>query len=125
MKNHGRVRSATKPEAIRVDEHHVWVHSNIIPINETAGGEDGDSGGFEGFEFNMVQYSLYEWVQFMSASLFDVADTVDTTAAVASLDIATIEAGGIKLAMVDPKTNIGKQMESRLQMLESQFVRTE
>jgi len=122
MINHGRARSTVKPNNIRVDEFHVWVHSNIVPISEP--GTDGEeSGGFEGFEFNMVQYTKDEWIQFVSETLFDVADTVDTTqpAQVLTVDAAVITPGRLKMAMTDPKTNVGKAMETRIQTLEAKF----
>ena len=124
MINHGRVRSVIKPPAIRVDEFHVWVHSNIVPISKPV--TDGDEGGgFTGFEFNMVQYRKDDWIQFISESLFDVVDTIDTTADVQTFEAANIAAGSLKLAIVDPKSNIGKVMGERIQNLEANFLGAE
>ena len=66
MTHHGKAQSAIKPEKIRVDEHSVWVHTDIRPI--TIPGED---SGEEAWEFDMAQYTLGEWVEFLSKELLD------------------------------------------------------
>ena len=66
MVNHGKTQSATKPEKIRADEHSVWVHTNVRPI--TVPGGDSDE---EAWEYDMAQYALGEWVEFLSKELFD------------------------------------------------------
>ena len=123
MKNHGRVKSTVKPNAINVDEFHVWVHSNIIPITEP--GTDGeDGGGFEGFEFNMVQYTKDEWIQFVSETLFDVTDTINTSkpSEIKGLDASAILPGKLRMVLADPKDKVGKAMEARIQYLEAKLL---
>jgi hypothetical protein len=63
MIDYGKTRSTVKPEPLRIDEFSVWVHSNIEPITES----DGDDGeGFNGFEFDMVQYDKDEYIEIMA-----------------------------------------------------------
>jgi hypothetical protein len=61
MIEHGKVRSTVEPEPIVVDEHSVWVQSNITPIEET-NGED----TFIGFEYDMVQYTKDEYIKIIN-----------------------------------------------------------
>ena len=67
MTRHGKTQSAIKPEKIRVDEHSAWVHTDIRPI---AVPDEGGSPGSEAWEFDMTQYTLAEWVGFLSDGLF-------------------------------------------------------
>lgn len=62
MKDYGRTRSTVEPKQIVVDEHSVWVHSNITKLSE----ELPEEQGFEGFEFDMVQYDKDEYILLMS-----------------------------------------------------------
>ena len=58
MTNYGRVRSTVKPEPVRTDDFSVWVHTNIVPVEEP----NNDMGpGFVGWEFNMVRYTREEY----------------------------------------------------------------
>lgn len=61
MIEHGKVRSTVSPEPLVVDEHSVWVHSNITPLEEVVGEET-----FIGFEYDMVQYKKDEYIKIMS-----------------------------------------------------------
>ncbi len=63
MIEHGKVRSTVSPEPLVVDEHSVWVHSNITPLEEVVGEET-----FVGFEYDMVQYKKDEYIKIMSDS---------------------------------------------------------
>ena len=63
MIEHGKVRSTVSPEPLVVDEHSVWVHSNITPLEEVVGGET-----FIGFEYDMIQYEKDEYIKIMSDS---------------------------------------------------------
>lgn len=61
MKDFGRQRSTVSPEPMVVDEFSVWVHSDIVPVEENVGEET-----FTGFEFNMIQYSKDEYIKMMA-----------------------------------------------------------
>ena len=61
MIEHGKVKSTISPEPLVIDEHSVWVHSNITPIEEAVG-----EGTFTGFEFDMVQYDKDEYIELMA-----------------------------------------------------------
>lgn len=74
MIEHGKVRSTVSPEPLVVDEHSVWVRSNIVPIEEGIGEET-----FNGFEYDVIQYDKDEYVkiiteknQIMETQLTDV-----------------------------------------------------
>lgn len=62
MKDYGRTRSTVEPKQIVVDEHSVWVYSNITKLSEKLPEEQ----GFEGFEFDMMQYDKDEYILLMS-----------------------------------------------------------
>lgn len=61
MIEHGKVKSTIAPEPITVDEHSVWVCSNIAPVEETSGEDT-----FIGFEYDMVQYSKDEYIKIIN-----------------------------------------------------------
>lgn len=61
MINYGRVKSIVKPEHFVVDEHSVWLNSDIVEIEETIGEEV-----FVGYEYDMVQYSKDEYIKLIS-----------------------------------------------------------
>lgn len=61
MIEHGKVRSTVSPEPLVVDEHSVWVHSNITPLEEVVGEET-----FVGFEYDMVQYKKDEYIKIIT-----------------------------------------------------------
>lgn len=74
MIEHGKVRSTVSPDPLVIDEHSVWVHSNITPVEEAVGEEM-----FTGFEYDMIQYDKDEYIkiiteknQNMEAQLTDV-----------------------------------------------------
>lgn len=60
MIEHGKVKSTVAPEPLVIDEHSVWVHSNITPITEKIGEET-----FNGFEYTMIQYDKDEYIRIM------------------------------------------------------------
>ena len=61
MIEHGKVKSTVSPEPLIIDDYSVWVHSNIIPIEETLEDET-----FVGFEYDMVQYDKDEYIKIMT-----------------------------------------------------------
>ena len=72
---HGKTKSAIMPEPFRVDEHSVWVHTNITPFSIPAE-DDGDGGaGVEGWEFSMIQYTKDEFIQILAENVLEVVDT--------------------------------------------------
>lgn len=62
MKDYGRVRSTAKPEAMTIDEHSVWVNTDIEEISENIG----EKNEFVGYEYNMMQYSKEEYIKLIS-----------------------------------------------------------
>jgi len=63
MINHGKVKSTVEPEPLIVDESSVWVHSNIVPVEEL-----NEEETFIGFEYDMIQYEKDEYIKIMSDS---------------------------------------------------------
>lgn len=63
MKEFGKTRSTVRPDEVVIDEHSVWVHSNIKEVSEP--GMD-DQEGFTGYEFDMIQYDKDEYILMMS-----------------------------------------------------------
>lgn len=61
MIEHGKVRSTVSPEPLIVDEYSVWLHSNIVPIEEGVGEE-----AFNGFEYDVIQYDKDEYVKIIT-----------------------------------------------------------
>lgn len=60
MIEHGKVKSTVAPEPLVIDEVNVWVHSNIVPVEEV--GEE----TFKGFEYDMIQYEKDEYIRIMA-----------------------------------------------------------
>lgn len=58
MKNHGRVRATTSPEAVCVDENSVWVAEDI----QTIAVQD-EQGERTEYEFSLIQYTKDEYIQ--------------------------------------------------------------
>lgn len=61
MIEHGKVKSTVAPEPLVIDEVNVWVHSNIVPVEEVVGEET-----FKGFEYDMIQYEKDEYIRIMA-----------------------------------------------------------
>ena len=61
MKDFGKQRSTVSPEPMVIDEFSVWIHSDIVPVEENVGEET-----FTGFEFNIVQYSKDEYIKMIA-----------------------------------------------------------
>lgn len=61
MKDFGKQRSTVSPEPMVIDEFSVWIHSDIVPVEENVGEET-----FTGFEFNIVQYGKDEYIKMMA-----------------------------------------------------------
>lgn len=67
MKNYGNVESTVKPDAMVIDEHSVWVASNIKEVRR----ETGEDQVFEGYSYDLVQYDKDEYIQSLSQQLTD------------------------------------------------------
>jgi len=66
MIDYGRQRSTVKPEPRVIDENSVWVHTNIQAVEEAVGEEV-----FNGYEFNMIQYTKDEYIRMLDTQLTD------------------------------------------------------
>lgn len=66
MVDYGKQRSTVKPEPMVLDESSVWVHTNIQAVEETVG-----DAVFNGWEFNMVQYTKDEYIRMLDNQLTD------------------------------------------------------
>ena len=60
MMNHGLVRACERPEAVVVDEHSVWVASEVQSVTVRD-----ESGEHTEYEFNLVQYEKDEFIHGM------------------------------------------------------------
>ena len=60
MINHGLVRAGEAPEAVLVDEHSVWVASDVQSVTVAD-----ESGEHTEYEFNLVQYEKDEFIHGM------------------------------------------------------------
>lgn len=58
--NHGLVRACEQPEAVVVDEHSVWVASEVQSVTVRD-----ESGEHTEYEFNLVQYEKDEFIHGM------------------------------------------------------------
>ena len=74
MKDFGKQRSTVSPEPMVVDEFSVWVHSDIVPVEENVGEET-----FTGFEFNIVQYSKDEYIKMMAEKKSTIETQLNNT----------------------------------------------
>jgi hypothetical protein len=66
MIDYGRQRSTVQPEPMVLDEHSVWIHTNIQAVEETVGEEV-----FNVYEFDMVQYTKDEYISKLDDQLTD------------------------------------------------------
>jgi len=66
MIDYGRQRSTVQPKPMVLDEHSVWIHTNIQAVEETVGEEV-----FSGYEFDMVQYTKDEYISKLDDQLTD------------------------------------------------------
>ena len=60
MRNRGLGRAGERPEAVVVDEHSVWVASNVQSVTVRD-----ESGEHTEYEFNLVQYEKDEFIHGM------------------------------------------------------------
>lgn len=84
MKDFGKQRSTVSPEPMVIDEFSVWIHSDIVPVEENVG-----EGIFIGFEFNIVQYNKDEYIKMMA----EKNSTIETQLANAQLALAELYEG--------------------------------
>lgn len=63
MKQYQKVRSVQQPEPKVIDEFSVWISENITPVSEP--GTD-EQPGFEGYEFDLTQYTKEEYINLIS-----------------------------------------------------------
>lgn len=78
MISHGKVQSTIKPEALEIDENSVWVTENVKVVSNT---------DFEGFEYDLTQYTKDEYIQSLderdkmkSDALLELSEMVATLA---------------------------------------------
>ena len=74
MKDYGRVRSTVSPKPMVIDELSVWIHKDIVEVNENVGEET----EFVGFEYDMLQYEKDEYIKLMSDQNETLTETLDT-----------------------------------------------
>lgn len=60
MKEYGTVRSTKQPEPKVIDDHSVWIATNITPVSEAGTDEE---PGFIGYEYDLTQYTKDEYIQ--------------------------------------------------------------
>lgn len=63
MKQYQKVRSGQQPEPKVVDEFSVWIAENITPVSDP--GTD-EQPGFEGYEYELTQYTKDEYITMIS-----------------------------------------------------------
>ncbi len=76
MIQHGKVRSTKQPEHKVIDDYSVWVAENITPVSEP--GTD-EQGGFEGFEYDLTQYTKDEYIKMIDDKNADLETQVTDT----------------------------------------------
>ena len=76
MKDFGLTRSTVQPEALKIDDFSVWVHTKIKPVSEVD--SDGETM-FEGFEFNMIQYEKDEYIRIMAETAASIEQQLTDT----------------------------------------------
>lgn len=64
MIDYGITRSTVKPEPLKIDEHSVWIYTNITPVEEN---------DFSGWEFHMMQYTKNEYISKLQADVDYIA----------------------------------------------------
>ena len=74
MIDYGKVRSTEKPEEKIIDEHSVWINTDISEIEEPVGEDT-----FTGWEFNQVQYSKDEYIKLMDDKNTDLETQLTNT----------------------------------------------
>jgi hypothetical protein len=67
MVDYGSVKSGVKPEAVVIDDYSVWVNADITEITENKGTDD----EFNGYEYNMIQYSKDEYIKLQMEQITD------------------------------------------------------
>ncbi len=75
MKDYGIVRSAVRPEPVKVDEYSVWKHSDIHEISENVGGEN----EFVGYEYRMVRYDKNEFIKMQISESAELEEQITNT----------------------------------------------
>lgn len=80
MKQYQKVRSTMQPEQKVIDDYFVWIAENITSISETE-----EQSGFEGYEYDLTQYTKDEYI-----SMIDEKNT-SLEAAVTDTQVALVE----------------------------------
>lgn len=75
MKDYGTVRSAVRPEPVKVDEYSVWKHTDIREIAENVGEEN----EFVGYEYNMVRYDKNEFIKKQISESAELSEQITNT----------------------------------------------
>lgn len=72
MINHGTVESIEKPEELVIDDHSVWVASDITETEKTIG--DGETQ--KGYTYTLIQYTKDEYIKATSDANKDLEEQV-------------------------------------------------
>lgn len=80
MISHGKVQSTVKPQAIEIDDNSVWITENVNVVSTT---------DFEGFEYDLTQYTKDEYIQ-----ILDERDKMKSDAILELSDMVATLAGG-------------------------------
>ena len=71
MKEFKKVRSTQQPDAKVIDDFSVWVAENITQVSETGADEQ---SGFEGYEYDLTQYTKDEYIKLIDDKNASLAD---------------------------------------------------
>lgn len=75
MKNYGKTECDIRPESITIDEHSVWVATNVTEKEVEIEGETRIS-----YEYNLTQYDKDEYIKFkldeQSDAILELADLI-------------------------------------------------
>ncbi|WP_279280689.1 hypothetical protein [Enterococcus gallinarum] len=80
MISHGKVQSTVKPQAIEIDDNSVWITENVQEVK---------TEGFEGYEYDLTQYTKDEYIQ-----ILDERDKMKSDAILELSEIVANLAGG-------------------------------
>lgn len=76
MIQHGKQRSTVKPLEVEITPTRVFTASGIQPVTED--GADGQEG-FNGFEFNLTEYTIEEYIRLQADQNAALSDEVTNT----------------------------------------------
>ena len=71
MKNLGKVRSSTKPNAVELTDKLVFLATNITPYTETI-----DDYVIEGYEYDYRQFDKDEYISYLQEQVIETQEAV-------------------------------------------------